>query len=320
MIYILVGEDESRMEYKLDQIKKREGVDEIIRLDAKKQEPLEIYNELDTLSLFFEKPMVIVDQASFLSAKNDTKVNLEEIVKREVPDKVVVYLVHGKKIDTRKKAIKQLQAMGKVIECQPLDEKNQPDEIRSMMKEKKMDMEPKAFAWFCENAGYSQPVLASQLDKLTLYSDHLTLADVQALTTIEPTKNVFEMTDALFAKDKVRLLKAYRIFREQNMEPQAILGLIAGQVRFVYQVRVMMDQGYKQDQMVEKFKEAGQKNMSSGRIWHTMKNARRFTAGELLDTLAWLSRLDESIKSGSIDRDTGFENFILGLKENSQFN
>ena len=307
MVYILVGEDESRMEYKLDQIKKREGVDEIIRLDAKKQDPIEIYTELDTMSLFFEKPMLIVDQASFLSAKNETKIDAAKIAQTDIPDKVAVYLVHSKKLDSRKKAVKELLKKAKLIECQPLDEKNQPDEIRSMMKDRKLTMDRDAFAWFCENAGYSQPILASQLDKLSLYADHLNLEDVKALTTMEPTKNVFEMTDALFAKDKLRLLKAYRIFRGQNMEPQAILGLLAGQIRFVYQVRVFMDQGQSQQQMMDTLK------VSSGRIWNTMKNARRFSAGELLDHLAWLSRLDEAIKTGSIDKDTGFENFILGL-------
>lgn len=95
------------------------------------------------------------------------------------------------------------------------------------------------------------------------------------------------------------------------MEPQAILGLLAGQIRFVYQVRVLMDSGCKKEEMMDILK------ASSGRIWNTMKNANRFRADQLLDHLALLSNLDETIKSGRMDRDTAFENFILQIQDPS---
>ncbi len=308
MVYILIGEDPSRMEYKLERIKKEEDCDQIDRYDCQKDEAAEIFNALDTMNLFAQKPMVILDNATFLGAKNTTPLKAEDILARIPDEKVVVLLAAIKKMDTRKKIIKTLQNTAKVLDCMPLDEKSQPAEIQQMLKERKIKMDGNAFNWFCENAGFSQPVLASQLDKLALYADHLSLADVKALTTIEPTHNVFKMTDALFNKDRVRLLELYRNFRGQNMEPQAILGLLAGQIRFVYQVRVLMDAGFSKEQMMEKLK------ASSGRIWNTMKNANRFRSDQLLDNLELLSKLDESIKSGRMDKDTAFENFILQIR------
>ncbi len=312
MLYVLIGEDPSRMEYKLERIKKEEGCDQIDRYDCQKDEAAAILNELDTMNLFAQKPMVILDNATFLGAKNTTPLKAEEILARIPEDKVVVLLAAIKKMDTRKKVIKTLQNTAKVLDCMPLDEKSQPIEIQQMLKERKIKMDANALSWFCENAGFSQPVLASQLDKLALYSDHLSLADVKALTTVEPTHNVFKMTDALFNKDRVRLLELYRNFRGQNMEPQAILGLLAGQIRFVYQVRVLMDAGLSKEQMMDKLK------ASSGRIWNTMKNANRFRADQLLDNLELLSKLDESIKSGRMDKDTAFENFILQIRQPDQ--
>lgn len=307
MLYILFGEDESRMEYKLETIKEREKCDQTDRFNAKRDPKDVIENALETFSLFAEKPMVIIEQATFLGAKNDTPLDPARIAERIPDDKVVVLLAPVRKLDSRKKAIKTLSAKATLIECKPLDEKSQPGEIRSMLKEKKLKMDSDAFSWFCENAGYSSAVLSSQLDKLALYGDHLTLEDVKALTTVEPTKNVFQMTNALFARDRVRLLELYRSFRAQNMEPQAILGLLAGQIRFVYQVRVYMDMGLSKEQMMEKL------GASSGRIWNTTKNAARFQADQLLENLALLSQLDETIKRGLADRDTAFENFILQI-------
>jgi len=311
MVYVLIGEDASRMEYKLERIKKEENCDQIDRFNCAKDDPAEINNELVTMNLFAEKPMVILTNATFLGAKNTTPFKPEEILANIPDDKVVVMMAEIKKMDTRKKVIKNLQNTAKVLDCMPLDEKNQPGEIQQMIKERKLKMDRDAFEWFCANAGYSQPVLAGQLDKLALYSDHLTLADVKALTTVEPTHNVFKMTDALFRKDRVKLLELYRTFRGQNMEPQAILGLLAGQIRFVYQVRVLMDSGCKKEEIMDILK------ASSGRIWNTMKNANRFRADQLLDNLALLSNLDETIKSGRMDRDTAFENFILQIQDPS---
>ena len=311
MIYILAGEDESRMDYRLEEIKRKEKCDSLTRLNAKECGEANLLYELDTMNLFYTKPLVIVDNASFLSAKNDTGIDPQKIADRPIDDKVAVFLVHAKKIDTRKKAVKALAARATVLDCAPLTEKNQPDEIRQMMKEKGIQMEPGAFEWFCSHAGFSAASLSMQLDKLALYADNLKLADVQALTTVEPTQNVFKMTDALFEKDRVRFLGLYRSFRAQNMEPIAILALIASQIRFVYQVRVLLDEGRSQNDMVQ------MRGASSGRIWNSMRNARRFRADQLLDHLAWLSRLDEQMKSGKIDKDTGFENFILQLPERS---
>ena len=310
MIYILVGEDPSRMEYKLETIRQKEKCDQSDRFDCRKAAKEEVENALETLSLFAEKTMVILENAAFLGAKNDTGLDLERIAGKALAgkdDKVIVFELPARKMDTRKKKVKELKEQATVIDCMPLDEKSQPAEIRQMMKERNMQMEPKAFEWFCENAGFSSPSLASQLDKLALYSSTLKLEDVRALTTVEPTHNVFKMTDALFARNRLKLLELYRIFRGQNMEPQAILGLLAGQIRFVYQVRVLMDQNLSKEQIMDRL------NASSGRIWNTMRNASLFSAGQLLENLALLSHLDQAIKSGQMDKDTAFENFILQI-------
>ena len=109
------------------------------------------------------------------------------------------------------------------------------------------------------------------------------------------------MTDALFNRQGLKLLALYRNFRFTGMEPVAICALLASQVRFVYQVRVLMDLGMDQNQIAKEL------NASS-----------RFSANELLSTLNDLSSLDQAIKGGMVDKDEGFENFIFEIiKSNS---
>ncbi|UNT92564.1 hypothetical protein [Allobaculum sp. Allo2] len=69
MMYILVGEDEARMQYKLEKIREKEKCEETVRIDAKADGEAALLFEMDTMNLFGTKTLLIVDNASFLGAK-----------------------------------------------------------------------------------------------------------------------------------------------------------------------------------------------------------------------------------------------------------
>lgn len=307
MIAIIYGEDTSRAQYKLNRLKEAEKPDVYIRLDALKDDPSEFFRETQSMSLFPEKKMVVLDNADFLTSKNTTPYELDAVFGCDLDDGLIVYMTSKPRLDGRKKKVKELQAKAKVIECQVLDEKSAPSVIREMLKEKKLEMEPEAFKWYAAHAGTATAKIDTELDKMSVYSDHLKLEDVKALTSIEPLDNVFKMTDALFSRKGMLLLNYYRNFRQSGMEPIAICAMLASQVRFVYQVRVLMDQGVDKKAMEQML------GASSGRIYNTQKNASRFSASQLLSTLNELAVLDQNMKRGIVDKDQGFENFIFDM-------
>ncbi len=310
MIAIIYGEDTSRMQYKLDHLKQEFNPDVFVRLDAEKDEPKSFFEETASISLFPEHKMVVLDNADFLStSKESSSFDADAISRLDLEDGCIVYLVHKPKLDGRKKAVKVLQEKAKVIECRIPDERSMPSIIRQMIAEKGLQFDPDALNWYIAHAGLKTSRIDQELDKFSVYSDHLSLVDVQAMTTVEPVDNVFRMTDALFMKQGMKLLALYRSFRKNGMEPVAICALLASQVRFVYQVRVMMDLGKDQNSIASALK------ASSGRIYNTMKNASRFSASELLSTLCSLSELDQAIKRGLKDKDQGFEDFIFEMIE-----
>ncbi|MCF0260150.1 MAG: DNA polymerase III subunit delta [Erysipelotrichaceae bacterium] len=307
MIYILFGEDDARQEYKLETIKENSEYDLLDRVDAAKIHQSTLLEMLDSYSLLLEKNLIIVENATFLSARNTTSIDPEKIASRNPEDKIIVYKVPSKKLDSRKKAVKTLMEQATVMECLPLDERSIQAAVSEMLKDKHMKMDRESLEWFCAHAGYDCLNLSAQLDKIGLCSSEPDLKTVQALTTVEPVSNVFKMTDALFARQGTRLLALYRSFRAQNMEPAAINGLLASQIRFVFQVRVCMDQGMNKNEI------ASFLHASPGRIYNSMKNASRFSASELLGHLDALSTLDQEMKSGQVQPDDGFEKFIFSM-------
>lgn len=308
MYYILYGEDVSRIQQKLDTIRKKHKIQNFIRLNAAETSQEDVLNELDSITIFDEGKLVCLDHCSFLSAKNTTHYELKPFLKRVGEESLILVMIYeGNKLDQRKKMVKDLMEVSTVISCIALDEQSQRAYIQDALKKHGLHMVPDALRWFCQRAGLDALRIDSEIYKLKTYSDTITLEDVKALVVPEPVSDVFKMVDALFAKNKIRLLAFYRNFRKQNMEPMAILGLLASQVRFLFQVHVCMDQAMGKEQIASLLK------AHPYRVQINMKKAQNFTSEELLDQLELLGTLDQQMKMGIVDKDEGFERFILTI-------
>lgn len=306
MIYILYGKDEGRMRYKAQQIRNQNHLKTWTWVDAQNTDMNAGLMSADAISLFSEPTMTMVANATFLSSKNTTKWDLEKAVRHDGGDNILVYLVPAEKLDTRKKLVKQLMNSATVMACIPLDDKNIVSVIQEMMKEKQMSMSNQALEWFSARCTRDSMMLEQELEKLKTFSDHLELEDVKALATVEPEQDVFAMTEALFARNVPLLLDHYRSFRERKMTPLEINGLLASQVRFLYQVRVLSDQRFSQEEIADRLK------VKKGRVWFSLKKATGHSSAQLLEWLKKLADLDVDLKILP-DKDMIYEQFLISL-------
>ena len=308
MNYIIHGNDESRMQIKVDAIKKKHHIDvPIVYLDAQQDDMALLLNELDSSSLFGDVKMIVVKNSTFLSSKNTTKYNLDEILKRVDHDQICVFWCVSEKLDTRKKNVKALMASSQVISCIRLDAKSQSSYISEVCRQYGVSLDPDAMRWFTARVGMDSLKIEKEIEKLSIYNSRITLEDVEALVCIEPADDVFKMVNALFEKNGLRFLSYYRNFRAQNMETVAIIALIASQIRFLYQVDVLMNQNYSKDEIASTLK------AHPYRVQVNMQTAQKFSCDELLAQLDSLAQLDQNLKSGKIDKDLGFEQFALKM-------
>lgn len=310
MNYILHGQDTNRISQKISALKKKyEVTDNVISFDASNTDQDIILNEMDSLSIFDDRKMIVVQNATFLSSKDTTKCNAEFFLERSSQDDalIVVYCVPSDKLDTRKKVVKQMVEKSTVHPCVALDEKSQASYIREQLKKMDIQMDFDAQKWFMSRVGLDVLRIDQELYKLQTYSSHITLDAVQNLMTVEPLNDVFKMVDALFEKNALRLLAYYRNFRKLNMEPVAINGLLSSQIRFLFQVRVLMDQSMNKEEIASVLK------AHPYRVQINMQRAYSFSADELLEKLSLLASLDQNMKMGLVDKDEGFEQFILEM-------
>lgn len=309
MNYILHGHDEGRVKQKINALKTKHHIQNVIVFDATDDEQQDVFNEMDTISIFDDDKMIVIENATFLSSKDTTKYDIKGFIDRSTNDEsvILVFCCPSDKLDTRKKAVKELISKSTVYPCIALDEKSLPGYINEELKKLNLKMDRDAIKWFSARAGFDALRIEQELIKFKTFNDHITLKDVQDLMVCEPLNDVFKMVDALFERNALRLLAYYRNFRKLNMEPVAINGLLSGQIRFLFQVRVLMDQGNSKEEIARRLK------AHPYRVQINRQRAYNFTSDELLEKLSILAKLDQDMKMGLVDKDEGFEQFILGM-------
>ena len=108
-------------------------------------------------------------------------------------------------------------------------------------------------------------------------------------------------------------MKALGLFRDlqvSNVQPIVLISMLAGQFRLLDQVLFLMKERWNVDDAA---KELGIKPI---RVQIMSKFARSITSSEIKNILEELFILDKNIKSGQIDRDYGFELFLINFKLN----
>ena len=125
----------------------------------------------------------------------------------------------------------------------------------------------------------------------------------------DSTELTFAFSRSLAEKDKKRALEQYFKLLNYNIEPLSIIGLIASQIRIIYQVKVLEKQRLSNDEIASML---GEKN--SYRIKKTKELTRYYSEDELLELMKTLADMDYKLKTTDSDPNNLIELFILNLK------
>jgi DNA polymerase-3 subunit delta len=180
---------------------------------------------------FFGGKLVWLKSANFLSddAKGKSANVLEPLeelgtlLNEGLPDDVT-FLISAVDPDKRRSFYKLL---ARVAEVQIFDEpdlnhgdweENAAEIVCREAKKRKLEFEDEALELFVLSTGGDSRTVASELDKLTLYSANrtVTAADVRELVPVSRASVIFELGNALAARDVTRALKLIRQLLDQG--------------------------------------------------------------------------------------------------------
>ena len=267
--------------------------------------PLE---DLDTYGFFSEKKVIIIRNIDSLKI-DENKSDIEHLLKYiDNYNKDNLLIICAKKLNNTLKLTKELKKKCEYLKV----EVNTLDYIKNELKEYKLETGViNLLNSYCND---DITKISNECSKLKTYKfDEKYISKNDVLENVvkkqeDLTELTFDFVKCLAQKDKKDALKKYKELENNEVEPLSLIGLLASQIRIIYQVKVLNKKRLSIDEITNIL---GEK--SSYRVKKTKELISYYSEEELLDLMKRLADIDLKIKTSDVDGRFLIEMFILNI-------
>ena len=311
LIYIFKGKNSYLIQEAIDMKIKAYDIDpfNINRYDLIENNSDDVLEELQTVSLFSEKKIVIVKHIEEIDQLSERKFKIWEKYFKNPNPEVILLVNLNVDINISKRVENLLYSYAYVNEIKDLDKTEYPDFVKKRIEEDGYTMNKQAIDMLLERTDFEFNLLHQELTKLKIYKIDEKVINEQDVLSLVPKNledNIFELTNAMIDNNQAKMLEIYEDLMRQNEDPLRILNFISNKLRELFHARLLLNKGYGKSEIANHF------NYSSGRTYYLMKNASTVTADQLQKQLQKLTELDYEIKSGLKNKKLGLELYLLG--------
>ena len=251
MNYLFYGIERLVINNEIASLEKKYNLDKlnISRYDFDKELVDKIINDCETYSLFDDKKMVIVDNATFFkNAKDDDEkfdsTKLENYLKNPNPNTILIFIVNSESINKNKKIAKALLEHGKIFEY---NKTGKVDIAKKQLEGYKID--PKTFNYLLSRVGDDIGILYQEIEKLKTYKtdDVITIDDIDNVVIKTINLNFFDFVENIINKNKEEALEQYHELLKRGEPPIKIIVTLSRQIRMMFQAKKLREKGYTAD-------------------------------------------------------------------------
>lgn len=305
--YLIISDDQELCNKKTNEIKKQMNLDvETNQYDLEEDDIYNIIDDLNTISLFGTTKFLQVK--SFEALSNISSNALTELlsVMNDTNSPNVLVFNTLKKLDNKNeniiKILKYLTTINNKIENISL-----PEYTLKSFSEDGYDIDESTVKLLC-NYVDSISLLEQSIDILKSYKKNekiITIDDVNKMISPPLDDDVYHLVEAVLSNDKKMVFECYNGLKIQNVQPTFLISLLINKFQEIYNSYFLLKAKYSQNQIAELF------NVSPGRAYYLMKDAKNIPIKKIKDNLNYLNKLEYDIKSGIIDSDLGLELYFL---------
>lgn len=267
----------------------------------------EVIDLAGTMPFFAERRVIIVENSGlFKSGSND---RLVELLK-DMPQTSYMIFVE-EEVDKRGKLYKAVTANGYAALCEMQDEATLKKWIMGLLKRENKMITADALNLLLDKTGTNMENIKREVEKLVCYKyfdEGITAEDVEELCTVRIQNRIFDMVEAVAAKNQKTALTLYYDLLALKEAPMKILALIARQFHMLLQVREMKQKGYPENEIAQK----------TGLNPYYLKKkyipqAAQFPLPKLEAALRACVDAEERVKTGKMPDTMSVELIIVGL-------
>ena len=305
--YIISTDDISAAMKKIEEIKKNLSSEyDDIGYDLEDESIYSLIDELTTISLFDSPKFIVVKNSEELESASDKQLlELFSAMNNRDSENVVIF-IFAKNFDLRKENIAKLKKYATLFD----------------VRVKNIALDEYAKKGFMED-GYqisdaSINLLASYVDSLSsmqtameilrLYkadTKKIESSDIELMIQKPLEENVYNLIDAVLSHHTKEVFSIYNDLQIKKIPPSYLISLLINKFQEIYNVSILTKSNMTQAEIAAIF------NVSSGRAYYMMKNAKSSNIKKIQENLDSLNQLDANIKSGMIKDDLGLELFFL---------
>lgn len=312
MNYVWYGEETYLIRKQLAVVLKEHNMSKddfsYIELDGLACTSNQLIEELHTMPFLNDKKIVVLNHANFMKAQNDSSIDPEAValyLENSELNTTLVMIVDGASIDARKKIVKLAHKVCKVQGFSRLDTLGKQSFILSEIKKRSIEVKKDALEIFMDRLSFDMQSMMSEFDKIECYPGVIDKKIAQQLISQRLEDDVFKLQNALLKNNIKEAMHLWQDFQVLNKDAIYLIALLASSYRFSYQVKHLMDLGKPKDYIASELK------AHPYRVLMSMQALNHIEKDALIRVLTKLATLDQEIKSGTIDKNIGFELFLI---------
>ena len=306
--YLIIGNDNFLLKQTRDKlISDKKFKDETISIYDLEEDTLDnALEDLDTYSFLTPRKVIIITNIELLKYEDNKDIikHLLKYIKNPNDDNLLIIECNS----NTNKIVKELEKVCEVITTNF----NSKDYIKKTFKDYNIDYQ--AINLLDEYCLGDFTKIVNECDKLKNYKDTdktITKEDIEDLVIKklgDPKDLTFAFSKSIGLRDKKDALEKYRELLNYNIEPLSIIGLLASQIRIIYQVKLLEKRNLKDKEIADIL---GEK--SDYRIKKTRELTRLYSEEDLLRLMQNLADIDYKLKTEDIDGNSLVEMFILNI-------
>lgn len=279
----------------------------------------------ETMPFFAERRLIVVENSNFF--KNATP-DLADYLK-SMPDTACFLFVENE-VDKRGKMYKAVKEKGRIVEMGRQDEKTLIYWIAGHVKREGRQIKESTIRYLLSKSGTDMENLEKELEKLFTYtlpeevfpggnsadsgereaevpkqSREITVEDIDAICTTQISNKIFDMVEAVAAKQQKKALNYYYDLLALKEPPMRILYLLARQFRLLLEVKDLLGRGHDKAQIA---KTAKLHPFVAGKY---MRQCKTFSKAELRVIMEEAAGMEELVKTGRLNDVMSVEIFIV---------
>lgn len=266
-----------------------------------------LLDTLQSMPIMQSHRLVILKEAHLLSEKDWAA--LEALPPESLLSSILV--VQSPSIDKRKKSIKKILERSTLIECQTPAEAARAPWIRSMAREKNLELDNEALAFLVQMGGNTLEELDRSLEQLVLFygeGQRLSGAQLAAVLERHREESIFALAEAVGKKDRTQAIYSYRRLASQGENEVALVALLARHMRLLLKAKTGKVSGLKGPALAQKI------GVNNYFLPQYLQQAETWSVESLSKGLMDLADMDRQLKSSPLPGELWIESFILRIQ------